>query len=269
MSDRYARYTRLKFDRPHARVLRITLASPLKMGAMDADMHREVSEIWTDVDADPTVSAIIITGEGKSFSAGGDLNHERKVADDYDLRMQVMKEARSLVYGMINCSKPIVSAARGWAVGAGLACLILADISIASKDAKFSDGHLKIGIASGDHAAIIWPLLCGMAKAKYYLLTADTFTGEQAERMNLISLALDDSEVEGKAVELASRLADGPPAALRWTKQALNNWLRQAGPIFEASLALEMMGMGGPEGKEGIDAFLQKRPPKFDPNAPI
>ncbi|MCX7143926.1 MAG: enoyl-CoA hydratase/isomerase family protein [Proteobacteria bacterium] len=269
MSDRYARYTRLKFDRPHARVLRVTLASPLKMGAMDADMHREVSEIWTDVDADPTVSAIIITGEGKSFSAGGDLNHERKVADDYDLRMQVMKEARSLVYGMINCSKPIVSAARGWAVGAGLACLILADISIASKDAKFSDGHLKIGIASGDHAAIIWPLLCGMAKAKYYLLTADTFTGEQAERMNLISLALDDSEVEGKAVELASRLADGPPAALRWTKQALNNWLRQAGPIFEASLALEMMGMGGPEGKEGIDAFLQKRPPKFDPNAPI
>src|SRR5437763_1448534 len=115
MNDQYARYTRLKFDRPHPRVLRITLASPLKLGAMDAAMHREVSEIWRDVDADKTVSAVIITGEGRAFSAGGDLQHERKVCDDYELRMQAMKEARDLVYGMINCSKPIVSAARGWA----------------------------------------------------------------------------------------------------------------------------------------------------------
>lgn len=269
MNDRYERYTRLKFDRPHPRVLRITLSSPLKMGAMDAAMHREVSEIWKDVDADPTVSAIILTGEGRQFSAGGDLNHERKAADDYLIRMQAMKESRDLVYGMINCSKPIVSAARGWAVGAGLACLVLADISIASKDAKFSDGHLKIGIGAGDHATIIWPLLCGMAKTKYYLLTADSFTGEEAERMNLISLALDDSEVEGKAVEIAVRLADSAPGAIRWTKHALNNWLRQAGPIFEASLAMEFIGMGGPEGKEGMDAFLQKRRPKYEPDFPI
>ncbi len=269
MPDRYARYTRLKFDRPHARVLRIVIASPLKMGAMDAVMHREVSEVWSDVDADASVSAVIITGEGRSFSAGGDLHHERKVADDYSLRMTAMKESRNLVYGMINCSKPIVAAARGWAVGAGLACLILADVSIASKDAKFSDGHLKIGIAAGDHATIIWPLLCGMAKAKYYLLTAETFTGEEAERMNLISLALEDAAVEAKAVEIATRLAEGAPAAVRWTKYALNHWLRQAGPIFDTSLALEFMGMGGPEGREGIEAFLQKRPPKFDPDSPI
>ncbi len=263
MTDRYSRYTRLKFDRPHLGVLRITFASPLKMGAMDADMHREVSEIWKDVDADPTVSSIILTGDGRSFSAGGDLHHERKGSDDYDVRMQTMREARDLVYGMINCSKPIVSAARGWAVGAGLACVILADISIASKDARFSDGHLKIGVAAGDHATIIWPLLCGMAKAKYYLLTADSFTGEEAERMNLISLALEDSEVEAKAVELAARLADGSPSAIRWTKYALNNWLRQAGPIFDASLAMEFIGMASPEGKEGMDAFLQKRQPQF------
>lgn len=269
MDVQYNRYTRLKFDRPHPGVLRITLASPLKLGAMDATMHREVSEIWRDVDADPTVSAVIITGEGKSFSAGGDLQHERKVCDDYALRMQAMKEARDLVYGMINCSKPIISAARGWAVGAGLACVILADVSIASKDAKFSDGHLKIGIAAGDHATIIWPLLCGMAKAKYYLLTADSFTGEQAERMNLISMALEDSEVENKAVEVASRLAESAPGAVRWTKQALNSWLRQAGPIFDASLALEFMGMAGPEGREGMDAFLQKRAPKFNQDTSV
>jgi enoyl-CoA hydratase len=268
MTSQYARYTRLKFDRPHPRVLRITLASPLKLGAMDADMHREVSEIWRDVESDPSVFAVVITGEGKAFSAGGDLNHERKVCDNYALRMQAMKESRDLVYGMINCSKPIVSAVRGWAVGAGIACALLADISIASKDAKFSDGHLKIGIASGDHAAIIWPLLCGMAKAKYYLLTADHFTGEEAERMNLVSMAVEDSDVESKAVDVASRLAESAPGAIRWTKQSLNSWLRQAEPIFDASLALEFTGMGGPEGREGIDAFLQKRRPNFHPETP-
>lgn len=267
--DRYARYTRLKFDRPHERVLRITLNSPLKMGAMDAEMHREVSEIWTDVDADDSVSAVIITGDGQTFSAGGDLNHERKVCDDYVLRMQAMKEARDLVNGMINCRKPIVGAARGWAVGAGLALLILADVSIASKTAMFSDGHLKIGVAAGDHATVIWPLLCGMAKAKYYLLTAENFTGEEAERMNLISMALDDAEVEAKAVQVAVKLAESAPAAVRWTKSMLNHWVRQAAPIFDASLALEFIGFAGPEGKEGIDAFLQKRPAEFDSQTPF
>lgn len=269
MQDRYARYTRLKFDRPAPRVLRITLNSPLKMGAMDAQMHREVSEIWADVDADDSVSAIIITGDGKTFSAGGDLNHERKVCDDYALRMQAMSEARKLVMGMIECRKPIVSAARGWAVGAGLACLILGDVSIAARDAKFSDGHLKIGIASGDHAAIIWPILCGMAKAKYYLMTAETFTGEEAERMNLISLALPDEEVEAKAVQIAADFARGAPAALRWTKTMLNHWIKQAAPIFDASLALEFIGFAGPEGKEGIDAFLEKRKTSFNPETPV
>lgn len=141
--------------------------------------------------------------------------------------------------------------------------VILADISIASKDARFSDGHLKIGVAAGDHATIIWPLLCGMAKAKYYLLTAESFTGEEAKRMNLISLALDDTEVEHRSVEIASRLAENAPGATRWTKYALNNWLRQAGPIFDASLAMEFIGMASPEGKEGMDAFLQKRSPRF------
>ena len=268
-SDRYARYTRLRFDRPHPRVLRVTLASPLKMGAMDAQMHREAAEIWADVDADDSVSVVIVTGDGKTFSAGGDLNHERKVCDDYALRMQAMTESRNLVMGMINCRKPIVGAARGWAVGAGLALLILADVSIASKDAKFSDGHLKIGVAAGDHATIIWPLLCGMAKAKYYLMTAETFTGEEAERMNLISMALADEEVEAKAVEVASRLAQSAPAALRWTKHTLNHWLRQAAPIFDASLALEFIGFAGPEGQEGIDAFLQKRPASFSQGTPV
>lgn len=263
MTDPYARYEQLKFDRPHPRVLRVTMASPLKLNAMTATLHRECSEIWKDIEADPTVCAAIITGSDKAFSAGGDLVHERKACDDYDLRMQAMKESRNLVYNMINCSKPIVSAVRGWAVGAGIACALLADISIVAKDAMFSDGHAKIGVAAGDHAAILWPLLCGMARAKYYLLLSEPFSGEQAAQMGLVSIAVDSAELEAKAVDVAMRLAQFAPAATRWTKYTLNHWLRQAGPIFDASLALEFIGFAGPEGREGIDAFLQKRPPAF------
>lgn len=269
MSDRYSRYGRLKFDRPHPRVLRITLTSPLKLNAMDAALHREASEVWRDVDADASVAAVIVTGDGPAFSAGGDLNHERKVCDDYALRMQTMKEARDLVYNMINCSKPIVSAVRGWAVGAGMACALLADISIAAKDARFCDGHLKIGVAAGDHAAILWPLLCGMAKAKYYLLTSDSCSGAEAERIGLVSLAVEDAELDARALEIAAKLAESAPGAVRWTKHTINHWLRQAAPIFDASLALEFIGFAGPEGIEGIDAFLQKRPPKFNPDSPV
>ena len=263
MSDRYATYQRLKFDRPHARVLRITMTSPIKLNAMDPVLHNEASRIWADVDADPSVSVIIITGAGAAFSAGGDLAHEQKVQHDFGLRMDAMREARDLVLGMASCSKPIISAIRGWAVGAGLACGIMADISIASRTAKICDGHTKIGVVAGDHATIIWPLLCGMAKAKYYLLTSRTISGEEAERIGLVSLCVDDDKLLDKAYEVADKLASGSQTAIRWTKYSLNNWLRQAGPSFDTSLALEFMGFGGPDVREGVNAIKEKRPPHF------
>ncbi|RJG02654.1 enoyl-CoA hydratase/isomerase family protein [Noviherbaspirillum sedimenti] len=263
MTNRYERYSSLKFDRPHPKVLRIILNSPLKLGVMDPVMHRELSEIWTDIDTDRSVNAVIITGTGKSFSAGGDLEHELKVAKDYDLRMQAMKETRDLVYGMINCSKPIVSGIRGWAVGAGVACALLADVSIAAKDANFMDGHTKIGVAAGDHALIIWPLLVSMAKAKYYLMCCEKLDGAEAERIGLVSMAVNDEEVESHTIAVATKLAEGAQAAIRWTKYSLNSWVRNASPIFDASVAYEFMGFAGPEGWEGMQAFLQKRPPNF------
>lgn len=264
MKPNYDRYKSLTFDRPAPRVIRITLTSQLKLGVMDPDMHRELSEVWRDVDADDSVSAIIITGQGKTFSAGGDLKHELKVAVDYDLRMQAMKETRDLVYNILHCSKPIVSGIRGWAVGAGLAAGLLADISVAAKDANFMDGHTKIGVAAGDCAMIIWPLLVSMAKAKYYLMCCERLSGEEAERIGLVSMAVPDEEVESKALSIATNLANGAPAAIRWTKYSLNSWIKNAGPIFDASVAYEFMGFSGPEGLEGMTAFLEKRPTKFE-----
>jgi enoyl-CoA hydratase len=124
-------------------------------------------------------------------------------------------------------------------------------------------------VAAGDHAAIVWPLLCGMAKAKYYLMLCDTLTGEEAERIGLVSLVADDEKVVETAIGIAERLRDGPPAAIRWTKHALNNWLRMAGPTFDASLAMEFMGFSGPEVQEGLAALQEKRGPKFDPKDPF
>lgn len=263
MTDAYARFERLKFDRPASGVLRIRLSTPLKLNVMDAQSHRELSEIWRVVEADDSVLSILLTAEGEAFSAGGDLTRQKQVVESQELRVALMKEMHDLVYGMINCSKPIVSAARGWAVGAGLACVLLADISIAAKTARFSDGHTAIGIAAGDHSVLIWPLLCGMAKAKYYLMLAEKLTGEEAERIGLVSLAVDEAELDERALAIATRLADGSQTAMRWTKHALNNWLRQAGPLFDASMAFEVLGMGGADAKEGVDAFLNKRTPNY------
>ncbi len=269
MSTMYDTFERLQFDRPHPRVLRISMTSPLKLNAMDAKLHAEVSRVWGVIDTDPSVSVAIIRGAGTAFSAGGDLAHEQKVQNDPVLAMQAMQEARNIVLGMANCSKPIISAIRGWAVGGGLACALMADISIAAKTAKISDGHTKIGLAAGDHALIVWPLLCGMAKAKYYLLSCDSLSGEEAERIGLVSLAVDDDELDERAVLVAKGLAEGAQNAIRFTKRALNLWLKHSEPIFEASLAFEFLNFLGPEAKEGFSAFLEKRRPVFPPDATI
>ena len=140
---------------------------------------------------------------------------------------------------------------------------LLADISIAAKSARIVDGHTRLGVAAGDHAAIVWPLLCGMAKSKYHLLLCEPVDGEQAERIGLVSLAVEDDQLLNKAYEVADRLAAGSQTAIRWTKYALNNWLRQAGPTFDTSLALEFMGFAGPDVHEGVASLRERRAPKY------
>ena len=264
MSDVYARFEGLKFERLEGGILRIVMSAPGRLNAAGPEMHHSLAEVWTEVDRDRDVRVAIITGEGEAFSAGGDLDMILDMADEFAVRIRVMREARDIVYNLINCSKPVVSAIRGPAVGAGLVVGLLADVSIASRTARLIDGHTKLGVAAGDHAAIVWPLLCGMAKAKYHLLTCEPLSGEEAERIGLVSLCVDDAELEETALSVARKLASGSQSAIRWTKYALNNWLRAAGPIFDASLALEFMGFAGPDVREGVTALKEKRPPAFE-----
>lgn len=266
---RYQGYQNILFDRPTDGVLRLTLNNPERMNALDACGHAELADVWKEIDSDPEISAVILRGAGRAFSAGGDFEMIQEMLDGFAARARVWREARDLVYNIINCSKPIVSAIHGPAVGAGLVAALLADISIAAKSARIVDGHTRLGVAAGDHAAIVWPLLCGMAKAKYHLLLCEPVNGEQAEAMGLVSLCVEEADLESKSLEIAQRLARGAPSAIRWTKYALNNWLRQAGPIFDTSLALEFMGFSGPEAEEGLASFREKRPPVFSPISPV
>ncbi len=261
--ERYAHYRTLKISRPEPGILDIAMGEEGRLAVADATGHRELADVWRDVDTDPETSVVIIRGLGKGFSGGGSLKLVEAMANDFDTRTRVWREARDIVYNVINCSKIVVSAMHGPAVGAGLVIGLLADISIVARNARIIDGHTRLGVAAGDHAAIVWPLLCGMAKAKYYLLLCDEVRGEEAERIGLVSLCVDDDALLDTARDVARRLAQGSQTALRWTKYSLNNWLRMAGPAFDASLALEMLGFTGADVREGLASLREKRVPRF------
>ena len=264
-TDRYAEFDRLRFDwpdGPEGGVLRITMEGP-GLNSVDRAMHGQLADIWPAIDRDPAVRVAILQGAGKAFSAGGNFDMIDNVIADFDYAIEVMREARDLVYNVINCSKPIVSAMHGPAVGAGLVAGLLADVSIAARTARIIDGHTRLGVAAGDHAAICWPLLMGMAKSKYHLLTCEPLSGEEAERLGLVSLVVDDDQVHEKALEVARKLAAGAQSAIRFTKLALNNYYRQFGAAFDASLGFEFLGFFGPDAKEGVASHREKRPPRF------
>jgi enoyl-CoA hydratase len=259
----YHGYTGFTFERPDRGVLLIRFNRPEKFNALDKQDHKDLARLWRDVDADTETRVAVITGTGKAFCAGGAIQTDLERFGDIAHFTEVMGSARDLVYNLINCDKPIISAINGPAAGAGLTTALLADISIIGEDVRFTDGHLRIGVAAGDHAAIIWPLLCGIARAKYYLYTAEMIDGREAERVGLVSKCVPSAELMGTALALASRLAMGPQQALRFTKHSINHWVRAMAPTFEASLAMEMLNFLSQDAKEGLEAFLAKREPIF------
>ena len=258
-----AQYQRLGLEKRDNGVLLVTLGKAETAKAADGLMHTEMASIWTVAAADPDVRAIVVTGAGKLFSAGGDLSLLDELIGNHEKVADMVDEMSRLVYNMMNCDKPIISAINGAAVGAGLVVALMADISICAADARLGDGHVKLGIAAGDHSAILWPLLVGMAKARYYLLTGDMLTGEEAERIGMVSKSVPREKVLDEAMQVAESLAAGSQTAIRWTKRALTNWLRMAGPIFDQSAAYEMLGFMGPDIIEGVAALREKRPPRF------
>ena len=259
----YGDFEHLAFERPGDGVLLITINRPEVLNAANERLHRELSQIWSVVDADDSVAVSVITGAGTAFSAGGDLAMVEKMTTDHATVVEQWRDARAIVEEMLGSVKPIVSAVNGVAVGAGLAVALLADVSIVAASARLSDGHTRLGVAAGDHAAILWPLLCGMAKAKYYLMTAEFIDGAEAERIGLVTRCVPDEDVVTEALAVAERLARGSRTAVQWTKRVLNQWMITNSPVFGESLALEMIGFLGPDAKEGVAAIRDRRRPDF------
>ena len=254
----------LKFDRMADGILVMTINRPEVLNATNGRLHWELSKVWNVIADDPETRVTVVTGAGdRAFSAGGDLSWVSGMVGNPKVVAKTLVETGEIVYSMMACDKPIISAINGVAVGAGLAVAIMADISIMAEEARITDGHIKLGVAAGDHAAICWPLLCGMAKAKYYLLTSEFINGKEAERIGLVSLCTPRDELMDKAMSVATKLATSSQQAVRLTKRSLNGWTNLARPIFETSLAMEMLCFLGEDAPEGVASMREKRPPQF------
>jgi enoyl-CoA hydratase len=240
----------------------VTLNRPDSMNAFSHAMHREFEDVMIEIAEDTEIRAVVLTGAGRAFCAGGDLEDMKNPATRKGPR--VMSGSRRLPYAMLEVKQPIICAVNGHAVGIGATIALFCDIVIMAESAKIGDPHVKVGLVAGDGGAVIWPLLIGLNRAKELLLTGDLVTAPEAHRMGLVNRVVPDGKALEAAMGLAGRLAGGAALAIQWTKLSINRMLRQATEqVLDASLALEGMTITSQDHLEGIAAFLEKRPPRF------
>lgn len=234
-----------QFERPADGVMRLTLDTGRDENVIDADQHEQMADVWLALAREEGVRAVVVRGAGSSFYAGGNLDFMRPLVDDPDAQAECGRGMRGLVWNVVDFPWPVVTCVTGRVSGAGLALALMADVSVAAESAVLMDTHTLAGLATGDHAALLWPLACGLPRSKWLLLTATPVSGSEAERIGLVSLCTPDADVETRALEIATTLASREPQAIRGTKAVLNLWLKNFAPIFEASAALEVSGFGG------------------------
>src|SRR5712691_6029207 len=262
----YSKYEALKIEKAD-RVATVTLNRHDSLNAVNPVMHRELCNIWLDLAIDDEVNAIILTGAGRAFCAGGDVKGMANRAGSSDGRQRTLMtpaEGRRIVQNILEVEQPIIGAINGDAVGLGATIALLCDITVASEKARFADTHVKVGVVAGDGGAVIWPLLIGPHRAKEFLMRGNFINGAEAGRIGMVNYAVPPEQVMPKARELAQELADGPTWAIRWSKLAVNKWLKeQANLIMDASLAYEMMTFKTQDHQEAVKAFIEKRKPNF------
>jgi len=267
MTD-YSHYECLKVEKAD-RLAMVTLNRPDSLNAVNPQMHHELERIWLDLAEDSDVNAILLTGAGKAFCAGGDVKGMASRSEggrEGGQRRFALNPAggRRLVQSMLEVEQPIIGAINGDAVGLGATIALFCDVIVASEKARFGDPHVRVGIVAGDGGAVIWPALIGPARAKEFLMRGHLVNGVDAAKMGLVNYAVPPADVLPKARELAQELADGPTWAIRWSKLSVNKWLKdQVNLILDASLAYEMITFTTEDHKEAARAFVEKRKPKF------
>lgn len=256
-------YKTILFNR-RGRVLEVTLNRPEKLNATDAVLHTELARVFFDISNDPDSDIVVLTGAGRAFSAGGDVAWMQDSIDEPERFQQTIREAKQIVFGLIDCEKPIIAKLNGHATGLGATIALFCDIIFAAEHAKIGDPHVSIGFVAGDGGAVIWPQLIGYARAKEYLLTGDLMTATQAAQMGLINHAVPADELDDRVNAFADKLANGATKAIRWSKMSVNIGLRDlATKIMDASLAFEALSNIDPDHQEAVRAFSEKRPPVF------
>src|SRR6266849_10846061 len=261
----YSAYEFLKIEVAD-RVATVTINRPERLNAVNAALHHEFEQIWPDLADDRDVNAILLTGAGKAFSVGGDITSRDKPSKSKGRggRRIVMADGRRVIENLLDVEQPIVAAINGDALGFAANVALLCDVTVASETAKLADTHVTIGAVAGDGGAVIWPLLIGPNRAKELLMLGDSRTGADAARIGLVNYAVPAAEVLPKARALVQRLADGPTWAIRWSKLAVNKWLKQqANLIMDAGLAYEAVSLMAKDHQEALTALKDKRRPNF------
>ncbi|MGO9058687.1 MAG: enoyl-CoA hydratase/isomerase family protein [Candidatus Binataceae bacterium] len=267
----YSEYAHIKIEVAN-RIATVTLNRPDALNAVTSRMHHELENVWLDLGSDRDVNAIILTGAGRAFCAGadlrgvgsGELTTGKAKRGRFDRGAIVAANGRRIIENMLDVEQPIIGAVNGDAIGLGATLALLCDIIVVSEKARFADTHVKIGVVAGDGGAVIWPLLIGPHRAKEFLMRGNFINGAEAGRIGMVNYAVPPEEVAAKAQALAQELADGPTWAIRWSKLAVNKWLKeQANLIMDTGLAYEMMTFKTKDHKEAIKAFMEKRKPDF------
>lgn len=259
----FSDYKSLHFQR-RGRVLEVILNRPEKMNAVDAQMHGELARVFTEVGHDLESEVIVLTGAGKTFSAGGDMELLQRGIDEPAFLADMAREGKQLLFALLDCEKPIIAKVNGHATGLGATMVLFCDVIFASEAAKIGDPHVAVGLTAGDGGAVIWPQLIGYARAKEYLMTGDLVPAPEAARMGLINHAVPAGALDERVALFADRLATGASQAIRWTKMAVNIRLKQvAQSVFDASVAYELMSSRTKDHQEAVNAFRERRKPVF------
>jgi enoyl-CoA hydratase len=259
----FSSYQTIVFRRD-GKVLHATLNRPEVLNAFDAQMDNEVGRLFDDVARDDETNVLVLTGAGKAFSAGGDIEHMQKVIDEPKLFLDGLRNGKRLLYSMLDCPKPIIAKVNGAAMGLGATIALFCDLVFAANHAKIGDPHVKVGYTAGDGGSVIWPALLGPVRAKQYLLTGDHLTGEDAARIGLINQAVPAEELDRLVDDFAQRIAKGASLAIQFTKMSVNVTLKQQlVSVIDASFAYEALSGRSQDHQEAVNAFREKRAPRF------
>ena len=260
----FSKYKTIKFER-RGKVLDVTLNRPDKLNAVDEQMHGELACLFADISNDAGSDIIVLTGAGRAFSAGGDIDWMQKMIDIPNSFEKTAREAKQIINSLLDCQKPIIAKINGHATGLGATIALFCDVIFASETAKIGDPHVSIGLVAGDGGAVIWPQLIGYARAKEYLLTGDLIPASEAARIGLINHAVPVNDLDAKVQEFADRLAAGATKSISWTKVSVNIGLKQlVQSVMETSLAYEAMSSRTADHQEAINAFRDKRAAQFN-----